>query len=99
MDSSWGIISFYIPDITKNGITSALHLPLNYRNKEKTIMSVRNPRTINNCVVEISDAFSGLSDHQTRKTIEPIIEALSIAYKEIESLKSQLNQLQQPKAD
>lgn len=40
-----------------------------------------------------------IKDVETRKIIETISQALTLAHREIESLKEQLNQQQQTKAD
>lgn len=62
-------------------------------------MATQQVRTINNCAIEIGLSTRGISDNQLRKAVETISEALGMAYKEIESLKLQLSQQQQTKAD
>lgn len=62
-------------------------------------MATRQVRTINNCAMKIGFATRSINDTHLRKTIETISEALKMAHNEIESLKEQLNQQQQTKAD
>lgn len=56
-------------------------------------------RTIHNCAAEIGFATRDIPDNELKKVIAIISEALEMAHKEIESLKEQLNQQQQIKAD
>lgn len=56
-------------------------------------------RTIHNCAYEIGQSTRTINDIQLSKTVAIISEALEMAYKEIESLKEQLNQQSKIKAD
>lgn len=56
-------------------------------------------RTIGLLATEIAHNTRMISDINTRKIVETISQALELAHKEIESLKLQLNQQQQTKAD
>lgn len=56
-------------------------------------------RTIGLLAAEIAHNTRMISDINTRKIVETISQALELAHKEIESLKLQLNQQQQTKAD
>lgn len=56
-------------------------------------------RTIHHCAAEIGFATRSIADNELKKAIAIISEALELAHKEIESLKEQLNQQQQIKAD
>jgi coenzyme F420-reducing hydrogenase alpha subunit len=63
-------------------------------------MPAKNPvRTIHNCAAEIGHATRGIADNELRKIIAIISEALEKAHKEIEALKTQVNQLSQTTAD
>jgi len=56
-------------------------------------------RTINHCIIETGFHSRDIADRETKVCISVLAEGLEIAYKEIEELKKQVNQLQQTKAD
>lgn len=56
-------------------------------------------KTVGVLALEISHNTRMISDINTRKIIETISQALELAHKEIESLKLQLSQQPQTKAD
>jgi len=58
-----------------------------------------NKRTMNHCIIEAGMHSRNIADRETKISISVLAEGLELAYKEIEELKKQLNQLQQIKAD
>lgn len=55
--------------------------------------------TVGTLANEVADNCRTIHDLNTRRVIETIYKALDLAHKEIESLKTQLNQQNQIKAD